>query len=87
MNDSKSNGRSKGSRTGSNYDSSNSLLYSNLWGRMEENIHLGTLDYDSSNDLENMRSVTAYSVYLNGLPIAIKSQMQDAVTLFYWKVS
>jgi hypothetical protein len=47
---------------------------------MEENIQLGTLDYDSLNDLENMRSVTAYSVYLNGLPVAIKSQMQDAVT-------
>jgi hypothetical protein len=48
---------------------------------MEDNIHLGTLDYDSSNDLESMQSVTAYSVDLNGLPVAVKSQMQDVVTL------
>ena len=39
------------------------------------------LDSDYSTDLETRRSVTGYSVFLNGAPVAVKSRMQESVTL------
>ena len=41
----------------------------------------GISDSDYSKDLETRRSVTAYSVFLNGAPVAVKSRMQESVTL------
>jgi Reverse transcriptase (RNA-dependent DNA polymerase)/Zinc knuckle len=41
----------------------------------------GVSDSDYSKDMETRRSVTGYSVFLNGAPIAAKSKMQEAVTL------
>jgi len=41
----------------------------------------GVSDSDYSKDIETRRSVTGYSVFLNGAPVATKSRMQEAVTL------
>jgi len=41
----------------------------------------GVSDSDYAKDLESRRSVTGYSVFLNDSPVAMKSKMQDIVTL------
>jgi hypothetical protein len=41
----------------------------------------GVSDSDYAKDLDTRRSVSGYSVFLNGAPIAMKSKMQDVVTL------
>jgi hypothetical protein len=41
----------------------------------------GVSDSDYAKDLESRRSVTGYSVFLNSAPVAMKSKMQDIVTL------
>ena len=41
----------------------------------------GWSDSDYANDVENRRSVSGWAVFLEGAPIAMKSQMQHSVTL------
>ena len=42
---------------------------------------VGISDSDYAKNLDNRRSVSGYSVFLNGAPVAMKSKMQDIVTL------
>jgi hypothetical protein len=41
----------------------------------------GMSDSDYAKDLDTRRSVSGYSVFLNGAPFAMKRKMQDVVTL------
>jgi Reverse transcriptase (RNA-dependent DNA polymerase) len=52
-------------------------------GKTNDNpVHVvGFSDSDYAKDIETRRSVTGYSVFLNGAPVATKSKMQTGVTL------
>ena len=55
-----------------------------IWNENEEENEVnivGVSDSDYSKDIETRRSVTGYTVFLNGAPVAAKSKMQEAVTL------
>lgn len=41
----------------------------------------GYSDSDYAKDIESRRSVSGYSVFVNGAPVCVKSKMQESVTL------
>ena len=47
----------------------------------EKFVITGVSDSDYAKDIETRRSVSGYSVFLNGAPVVMKSKMQDSVTL------